>query len=143
MAEQTVSFRIKAINDASAELARVAADLQKITAASSSSRGEIISWGNAWGTAKKGAADAGTALADLDKIAKQTAQGGLKDLLSDVPLVGGALSKLATNLSGFPALLGSVVGAGAAYIQWLRSVQAETTKTLDSTTALADAMGTK
>jgi hypothetical protein len=116
-----------------------AASIQTITKAMTDARGAVVAYGTATAAQKAatsefldglaaGANKAGTGLKALDKAAKDTAKGGLAALLNDVPIVGGALAKLATTLGGFPLLLGGIVGAGIGFIAFLRSVQTEATK---------------
>jgi hypothetical protein len=125
-----------------------AASIQTITKAMTDARGAVVAYGTATAAQKAatsefldglaaGANKAGTGLAALDKAAKDTAKGGLAALLSDIPIVGSALAKLATTLGGFPLLLGGIVGAGVGFIAFLRSVQTETTKAAAAATEFA------
>jgi hypothetical protein len=125
-----------------------AASIQTITKALTDARGAVVAYGTATSAQKAatsefldglaaGANKAGTGLAGLDKAAKDTAKGGLAALLSDIPIVGGALAKLATQLGGFPLLLGGIVGAGVGFIAFLRSVQTEATKAAAAATEFA------
>jgi hypothetical protein len=129
----------KATQDVAIQGPPAAASIQTITKAMTDARGAVIAYGTATSAQKAatsefldglaaGANKAGTGLAGLDRAAKDTAKGGLAALLSDVPIVGGALAKLATQLGGFPLLLGGIVGAGVGFIAFLRSVQTEATK---------------
>jgi hypothetical protein len=129
----------KATQDFAVQGSPAAASIQTITKAMTDAKGAVIAYGTATAAQKTatsqfldglaaGAGKAGTGLAALDKAAKDTAKGGLAALLNDVPIVGGALAKLATHLGGFPLLLGGIVGAGVGFIAFLRSVQVEATK---------------
>jgi len=69
---------------------------------------------------------------EFNRATKSLAQGGIRELAGGIPIVGEALTALAGTLKGFPAILLGVVGAGAAFIAYLKSVEAQADKTAAS-----------
>ena len=132
MADQEVNFRLKATNDASKELLKVADEMRKLNHEAVISRAGVTNWGNAWGTASStvasGATSAAEGIGSLDNAAKNAAQGGLRALTSEIPIVDGALGKLTNNLKGMPLVMLGVVGAGVGLISMLSEMSAEATK---------------
>jgi hypothetical protein len=74
---------------------------------------------------------------DLNRAAQDLAKGGIRDLLTEVPILGGTFAKLASTLTGFPGLMLGVVGAGVALIKMLQDMSAEASKTLASIEAMS------
>jgi hypothetical protein len=145
MPNQEISFVLKAVNGVSGELAKVQADLAKIAAASRSTRGEIVAYGNAWGTAgkdiTKGTDDATGKLSTLDHVARSAAHGGIKELASQIPVVGNSLSKLAEGFSGVELAQAGIAGAGVALITYLKSLDEQAAKTLAGISKLSQGIG--
>lgn len=78
----------------------------------------------------------------VSEAAKHLAKGGLAEVLSQVPIVGNALSRLATGLGGFPLLAGGVIGAGIGIIKMLSDMDTAATKDLQGIEALSKSIGT-
>lgn len=108
---------------------------------------QVVRWGDAWGTASKKAQGGATALSGsfgaVDQAAKQAAVGGLAKINAEIPILGSALSGVASKLTGFPLLLGGIVGVGAGVISFLQSLSDEAGKGLASITTTAEGIGTQ
>lgn len=145
MADQQVNFVLKATNQASAELARVAADLTGLQKAAQSTRGDVVAWGNAWGTASAsaagGAKTAARGIGELDAAAKSFTHGALRELTGGVPILDSALSKLLGSLTGFPLAMSTIVGGGVALVKALSDISAEASKANLEIAALSKTMG--
>ncbi len=120
------------------EVKRLAAESSKFSGRS----GEVVKWGEAWGTAggkitaasKATAAAANTSTAAIQGLARS----GLAELGQQIPGVNQALGGLVGKLGGLPLLLGGVVGAGVALLGFLREWQVESTKTLAVVTTTSE-----
>lgn len=148
--DQEVKLTLKAVNQASAEMAKIATDVKNLERATRS-------YGTATPAAKaaasqfldtlkatRGAAgDASEGLGSVNRAAKDLAKGGLAEVLSQVPIVGGSLSKLASGLGGFSLVAGGVIGAGIGIVKMLSDMDTAATKNLTSITALSEAIGTR
>jgi hypothetical protein len=143
-----VEFAIRAKNGASPEFQRAAEDLKHLERVTRS-------YGTATPEAQRTTQrlldelkrarpvtdDASGGLGGVNKAAKDLAQGGLRDVLSEIPIVGGALSKLAGTLGGFPLLLGGIAGAGLGVLKFLQGMNEDATKATASMTALSEKIG--
>ena len=82
-------------------------------------------------------------LGTLNDAAKRAAKGGMQELAGQVPVVGSTLSQLASTLSGFPLLLGGIIGVGVGVISFLKQMQQAATENLSAVTALSTEIGTR
>ena len=65
------------------------------------------------------------ALGEFNQAAKGLAKGGMRDLASEVPLVGSALGQLASTLQGFPLVLGGLGGRARGPRTWRQKLGTE------------------
>jgi hypothetical protein len=86
--------------------------------------------------------DSALATGDFNRAAQDLAKGGVRDLLSEIPILGGTFAKLASTLTGFPGLMLGVVGAGVVLIKMLQDMSAEASKTLASIEAMSTGIQT-
>jgi hypothetical protein len=142
MAEQVVNFRLKATNDASAELVKVADEMRRLNHEAVTSRAGVTQWGNAWGTASKSAGDGAKAAAGgldaLNTAAKGVASGGFQQMLSTIPGIGGALAQLANQLGPTTLLLGGFAAAGVGVLKFLQGLSKDADEALAKVTALSE-----
>lgn len=148
MADQTVTLNIKAVNQASAEMAKIAADVTKLERSTRA-------YGTATGPAKAAAAQfydtlkagrgvtdgAASGLGGMNKAAKDLAQGGMRDLAGSVPVVGGALTNLVGTLKGFPLALAGVAAAGVGLIAFLKNLEEQAAKTAAGIATMSTGIG--
>ena len=85
---------------------------------------------------KGGAAAAG----QFNKAAQTLAQSGVRELATGIPVVDDAVVRLASNLKGFPLLLGGIAAAGVGLIVYLQNLQKELNKTADAVGRTSDKM---
>ena len=64
----------------------------------------------------------------------------MQDLIHGVPIVGNSLASLASELKGFPLLIGGLVGAGAALLKYFQSLDEAGRKTLTTIQDLGTGM---
>jgi hypothetical protein len=142
---------VKAMEEVAKQGPPTAASIKTITSALTDGQGAVVAYGTAsaaqkaasaqfFDTLTSGAGTSQTALGGMNTAAKDLAKGGLRDLLSDIPIVGGALAKLAGTLGGFPLLLGAVAGAGIAVVSMLQKMSTEADQALGRMNAVAASM---
>lgn len=148
MADSVVQFVIKASNTASPEFAKIAGDVKALgVQVTQTTRGDLVNFGQAWGTAGKQAASGATEAAGgfdlLHRAAHHAARGGVEELLGQIPVVGSSLAAAARGLGGFALALGGIVGVGVGVIAFLKNLDESATKGLASIQTLSTAIGTQ
>jgi hypothetical protein len=123
-----------------AEVLKLAADEAKLKFGRAT---DVIRFGEAWGTAGGQLQRAGAQSTEAQRALQSLAQHGLGPLASEIPGVNSAFAKLVNNLSGFPLLVGAMVGAGVGVITLLKGWQDQATKTLSTVTAMAQGIATE
>jgi hypothetical protein len=143
----------KAMQDFARQGPPTAASIKTITNAVTDARGAVVAYGTAsaaqkaasaqfFETLTSGAEKSGTALGGMDKAAKDLAKGGVREMLTNIPVVGGALAKLVEHMGAFPLAVGAAIGAGVGFITMLKSMAEEAEKTLNKVGALSLKVGT-
>jgi len=77
---------------------------------------------------------------EFNRASRALASGGIRELAGGIPVVTETLVGLSHTLRGFPAILLGVVGAGAAFLAYLKSVEAQADKTAKSIAGIGDAI---
>jgi hypothetical protein len=144
-------IKVSTLTDAYGGLAKAQADLgrqgppaaasiQTITKAMTDARGAVIAYGTATSEQKAATSrfmDELKAGAEKSTVAMTGFRSVTKNLITEIPLVGGPLSHLANTMGTFPLLIGGIVGAGVALIKMLQDISAETSKTLSNIEAMS------
>jgi hypothetical protein len=150
------AIKVSTLTQAYGELAKAQADvgrqgppaaasIQTITKAMTDARGAVIAYGTATSEQKAATSrfmDELAAGAEKSTVAMTGFRTVTKNLITEIPLVGGPLSHLANTMGTFPLLIGGIVGAGVALIKMLQDISAETSKTLASIEAMATGIQT-
>jgi hypothetical protein len=136
----------KAQSDLGRQGPPAAASIQTITKAMTDARGAVIAYGTATSEQKAATSrfmDELKAGAEKSTVAMTGFRTVTRNLIGDIPIVGGVLSKLATTFGTFPLLIGGIVGAGVTLIKIFQDISAEISRTSASIDAMATRVQTK